>query len=220
MAGSKANQKDLKAHIANLAGSRRLQNKTNAASAFGLSSQSQRAGQRQGSSGAANPVPKSAAFESGRSGGVARTAQTPARQNLLQKGLSIIFFFFFQRIVWPTLKAPFRWGWSWSWGIFRFFLCLLFVLYVALYMIQQYDSSYDYPPELSVIWIQKGAFTYMIHAYACKLVYVQVPGFKICPAQPILSIWSSSSAGTGGNEEDVKGSGREERRNWGPIEKS
>jgi hypothetical protein len=216
MAGSNADPEELKAHIANLAGSRRLQTKTNAVSASGVSSQSQRGGRGQRSSEAANAAPKSAAFEYGRSGSVAETAHAPTQQNLLQKCLAIIFTFFFHRIMWPVLRAPFRWGWSWGWGVIRLCLCVLSVLYVALYVIQQYDSSYDYPPELSIIWIQKGAFTYLIHAYACKLVCVQVPGFKICPAQPILSIWPSSSAGASVIDEDTKGNGAGQGRDWGP----
>jgi hypothetical protein len=70
------------------------------------------------------------------------------------------------------------------------------VIYICIYLFQIFESTYKPPPALEAIGIKSGLFTGCIHEYLCwpLTVPVQVPGFKICPSQPVFFFLPSASS--------------------------
>jgi len=70
------------------------------------------------------------------------------------------------------------------------------VIYICIYLFQRFESTYTPPPALEAIGIKSGLFTGCIHEYLCwpLTVPVQVPGFKICPSQPVFFFLPSASS--------------------------
>jgi hypothetical protein len=93
-------------------------------------------------------------------------------------------------LVWAVLflfVQVVQWVWrvlvSWCCSILRYYLVLvmifIFAIYFGTYQLQQWDSKIQY-------WsfLPNSSLTTLSHKTICHVIFIQIPGFEICPRPP------------------------------------
>ena len=93
----------------------------------------------------------------------------------------------FYRIV-LIFSATVQWVFNLIYSVIRYYLFLVIILfcsiYIGIYALQRWDSTIKYWPLLSIVGINAGFLTTLSHKTLCYVVFIQVPGYEICPSHP------------------------------------